>query len=174
MIQGKGSVIVPDDGITDNFTLANTARLCAAFVRSTLLLKGGDTQPAISADHYYTTSPTNHYARLVHNSAAKDVAAGYVSDMTMSTRLASLTSLARYRNLTQATSYIQFIIGIWVWWNEYALKYRMDNIVEKVHLPGEPAALDADIIPLKQKKLWRMPNSGARCRWVENGAQESR
>ncbi|KAI0965601.1 hypothetical protein F4678DRAFT_452590 [Xylaria arbuscula] len=42
-------------------------RLCAAFYRSTLLLDGGNTQPSLSADNYYTTDPTSHYARIVHN-----------------------------------------------------------------------------------------------------------
>ncbi len=41
-------------------------RVCAAFDRSTLLLTGGDVQPQLGADHYYQSSPTNHYARLVH------------------------------------------------------------------------------------------------------------
>jgi len=41
-------------------------RLCAAFVRSTLLLDGGNTQPGPSDDQYYTTNPTNHYSRIVH------------------------------------------------------------------------------------------------------------
>ncbi|KAM0363151.1 hypothetical protein ACHAO7_010336 [Fusarium culmorum] len=42
-------------------------RLCAAFVRSTLLLEGGDTQPGLSQSSYYTVSPTNHYSRIVHS-----------------------------------------------------------------------------------------------------------
>lgn len=41
-------------------------RLCAAFVRSTLLLAGGNTQPSLDSSHYYTVNPTNHYSRLVH------------------------------------------------------------------------------------------------------------
>jgi hypothetical protein len=41
-------------------------RLCAAFVRSTLLLAGGNTQPGLGASNYYTSSPTNHYSRIVH------------------------------------------------------------------------------------------------------------
>lgn len=42
------------------------ARLCAAFVRSTLLLNGGNVQPQLSSASYYTVQPTNHYSRLVH------------------------------------------------------------------------------------------------------------
>jgi hypothetical protein len=42
-------------------------RLCAAFVRSTLLLEGGDTQPALNQSSYYTVNPTNHYSRIVHS-----------------------------------------------------------------------------------------------------------
>ncbi|RFU77496.1 glycoside hydrolase family 64 [Trichoderma arundinaceum] len=41
-------------------------RLCAAFVRSTLLIAGGNVQPGVSQSQYYTVSPTNHYSRLVH------------------------------------------------------------------------------------------------------------
>ncbi|KAL7934327.1 glycoside hydrolase family 64 protein [Trichoderma chlorosporum] len=41
-------------------------RLCAAFVRSTLLIAGGNVQPGVNASEYYTVSPTNHYSRLVH------------------------------------------------------------------------------------------------------------
>jgi hypothetical protein len=41
-------------------------RLCAAFVRSTLLLAGGNVQPSLDSSRYYTVNPTNHYSRLVH------------------------------------------------------------------------------------------------------------
>ncbi|KAI0382544.1 glycoside hydrolase family 64 protein [Hypomontagnella monticulosa] len=41
-------------------------RLCAAFYRSTLLLSGGNVQPSLKSDSYYTTSPTSHYSRIVH------------------------------------------------------------------------------------------------------------
>ncbi|KAK5625645.1 hypothetical protein RRF57_001361 [Xylaria bambusicola] len=41
-------------------------RLCAAFHRTTLLLDGGNTQPSLSADSYYTSDPTSHYSRIVH------------------------------------------------------------------------------------------------------------
>lgn len=46
--------------------LAAVARICAAFVRSTLLLPGGNVQPALPASSYYTVDPTNHYSRLIH------------------------------------------------------------------------------------------------------------
>ncbi|KAJ3463737.1 hypothetical protein MRS44_008523 [Fusarium solani] len=42
-------------------------RLCAAFVRSTLLVDGGDVQPSLGADSYYKNDPTNHYSRIVHS-----------------------------------------------------------------------------------------------------------
>ncbi|KAI8948713.1 hypothetical protein F4801DRAFT_440084 [Xylaria longipes] len=45
---------------------AVVARLCAAFYRSTLLLDGGNVQPSLPADQYYTVDPTSHYARIVH------------------------------------------------------------------------------------------------------------
>lgn len=41
-------------------------RLCAAFVRSTLLLDGGTVQPSLGSDSYYTVNPTNHYSRIIH------------------------------------------------------------------------------------------------------------
>jgi hypothetical protein len=41
-------------------------RLCAAFVRTTLLLSGGNTQPGLGAGSYYTRNPTHHYSRLIH------------------------------------------------------------------------------------------------------------
>ena len=41
-------------------------RLCAAFVRSTLLLAGGDVQPSLSQSEYYKVNPTNHYSRVIH------------------------------------------------------------------------------------------------------------
>ncbi|KAK2589814.1 hypothetical protein QQS21_012504 [Conoideocrella luteorostrata] len=46
--------------------LAVIARLCAAFVRSTLLADGGDVQPRLPETSYYTGNPTNHYSHLVH------------------------------------------------------------------------------------------------------------
>lgn len=46
--------------------LAVIPRLCAAFVRSTLLVGGGNVQPALGQDNYYKVSPTNHYSRVVH------------------------------------------------------------------------------------------------------------
>ncbi|KAK1242848.1 hypothetical protein MKX08_005660 [Trichoderma sp. CBMAI-0020] len=42
-------------------------RLCAAFVRSTLLIAGGNVQPGVGASQYYTVNPTNHFSRLVHS-----------------------------------------------------------------------------------------------------------
>jgi hypothetical protein len=42
-------------------------RVCAAFVRSTLLLDGGDTQPSLGQSSYYTVNPTNHYSRIIHS-----------------------------------------------------------------------------------------------------------
>jgi hypothetical protein len=42
------------------------ARLCAAFHRTELLLSGGNVTPSLGAPGYYTTDPTSHYSRLVH------------------------------------------------------------------------------------------------------------
>ncbi|KAL7755388.1 hypothetical protein ACKLNR_014486 [Fusarium oxysporum f. sp. zingiberi] len=41
-------------------------RLCAGFVRSTLLIDGGNVQPSLGQQSYYTVDPTNHYSRIVH------------------------------------------------------------------------------------------------------------
>ncbi|KAM4064439.1 beta-1,3-glucanase domain-containing protein [Hirsutella rhossiliensis] len=41
-------------------------RLCAAFVRSTLLLSGGEVQPRLASSSYYTINPASHYSRLIH------------------------------------------------------------------------------------------------------------
>ncbi|GAO20080.1 uncharacterized protein UV8b_05164 [Ustilaginoidea virens] len=46
--------------------LAVIPRLCAAFVRSTLLIDQGNVQPRLAAKKYYKVNPTNHYSRLVH------------------------------------------------------------------------------------------------------------
>ncbi|KAI1325534.1 glycoside hydrolase family 64 protein [Xylariaceae sp. FL0255] len=59
---------------------AVVARLCAAFDRSTLLLNGGNVQPSLPSSSYYTTSPTNHYARIVHNYEADGVGYAFAYD----------------------------------------------------------------------------------------------
>ncbi|KAK0384825.1 hypothetical protein NLU13_7303 [Sarocladium strictum] len=41
-------------------------RLCAAFYRSTLLLPGGNRQPDLGPENYYTVDPTSHYGRILH------------------------------------------------------------------------------------------------------------
>lgn len=41
-------------------------RLCAAINRSTLLINDGNVQPSLPSSSYYSTSPTNHYSRIVH------------------------------------------------------------------------------------------------------------
>lgn len=55
--------IAQDDG---DIHRAVVPRLCAAFVRSTLLIPGGDVQPSLSSADYYTVSPTNYYSKFVH------------------------------------------------------------------------------------------------------------
>lgn len=45
---------------------ANVARICAAFVRTTLMLGGGETQPSLPADQYYAVPPTDYYSKFVH------------------------------------------------------------------------------------------------------------
>ncbi|KAM0542179.1 hypothetical protein ACHAO7_010068 [Fusarium culmorum] len=60
---GPFAIVEADNAIHS----AVVPRLCAAFVRSTLLLQGGDAQPALDQNSYYTVSPTNHYSRIVHS-----------------------------------------------------------------------------------------------------------
>ncbi|MCJ1474774.1 hypothetical protein MMC13_003434 [Lambiella insularis] len=51
----------------DNLThLAVVPRLCAAFHRATLLLDGGNAQPALGSSAYYSTTPTNWFSKTVH------------------------------------------------------------------------------------------------------------
>lgn len=42
-------------------------RLCAAFVRTTLLsAPGGNVQPGLDSSHYYTSDPTHWYSKFIH------------------------------------------------------------------------------------------------------------
>lgn len=59
---GPFAIMPGDNGVH----YAVVPRLCAAFVRTTLLLTGGSTQPGPGAGAYYTRNPTHHYSRLVH------------------------------------------------------------------------------------------------------------
>ncbi|PVH69137.1 glycoside hydrolase family 64 protein [Cadophora sp. DSE1049] len=59
---GPFEILAPDNDIHR----AIVPRLCAAFNRSTFLINGGDVQPSLSSDCYYSTSPTNHFSRIVH------------------------------------------------------------------------------------------------------------
>lgn len=55
-------------GDGNDFQSRTWPRLCAAFIRSTLLLDGGDVTPSsrVAAKQYYTVKATNHFARIVH------------------------------------------------------------------------------------------------------------
>ncbi|KAI1429043.1 hypothetical protein F5Y12DRAFT_729402 [Xylaria sp. FL1777] len=55
-------------------------RLCAAFYRSTLLLDGGNVQPSLSADSYYTVDPTSHYSRIVHDYEQENIGYAFSYD----------------------------------------------------------------------------------------------
>jgi hypothetical protein len=41
-------------------------RICAAFNRGTLLKTGGNIQPGLSAENYYSAPPSNWYSKFVH------------------------------------------------------------------------------------------------------------
>ncbi|KAH6969340.1 hypothetical protein DER45DRAFT_622002 [Fusarium avenaceum] len=60
---GPFTVIEGDNGVH----AAVVPRLCAAFVRSTLLVDGGNVQPKLGQDQYYKVDPTSHYSRIVHS-----------------------------------------------------------------------------------------------------------
>jgi hypothetical protein len=63
----SGPFANPTQGTTESWSRARVRpRLCAAFVRSTLLLDGAQPSPDISPEQYYKDNITNHYARLVH------------------------------------------------------------------------------------------------------------
>ncbi|KAH8158061.1 hypothetical protein CIB48_g10185 [Xylaria polymorpha] len=51
---------------TTMFIVPSFPRLCAAFTRTTLLLAGGNVQPSLGQNSYYTMNPTSHYSRIVH------------------------------------------------------------------------------------------------------------
>ncbi|KAI0205944.1 hypothetical protein F4808DRAFT_185639 [Astrocystis sublimbata] len=59
---GPFGIVESDNGVHR----AVVPRLCAAFNRSTLLQDGGNMQPGVAADTYYTSNPTSHYSRVVH------------------------------------------------------------------------------------------------------------
>ncbi|KAI1822471.1 glycoside hydrolase family 64 protein [Xylaria intraflava] len=59
---GPFAIVASDNAVHK----AVVPRLCAAFNRSTFLLKGGNVQPGVSSKEYYTANPTNHYSRIVH------------------------------------------------------------------------------------------------------------
>lgn len=41
-------------------------RICAALYRTTMLLAGGERQPSLGPESYYTKDPTSHYGRILH------------------------------------------------------------------------------------------------------------
>jgi hypothetical protein len=56
--------------ISEKHSAVHTAivpRLCAGFVRSTLLVNQGNVQPSLGHEHYYKVNTTNHYSRIVHS-----------------------------------------------------------------------------------------------------------
>ncbi|CAG7973426.1 unnamed protein product [Penicillium nalgiovense] len=55
-------------------------RLCGAFNRSTLLLRGGNVQPRLGSTHYYTISPTNYYSKFVHQHESLDTGYAFPYD----------------------------------------------------------------------------------------------
>lgn len=51
---------------SDKMPLRIMEQLCSAYNRGTLLLPGGDVQPSLSADQFYTNDCHNAYAKAVH------------------------------------------------------------------------------------------------------------
>jgi hypothetical protein len=56
------------------------SHLCAGFVRSTLLLDGGDLQPNLGEWNYYKGSVTHHYSRLVHQYEVNNIGYAFSYD----------------------------------------------------------------------------------------------
>lgn len=66
---------------TDNdIVLLAVPILCAAFQRTSLLLDGGNIQPMAGSSSFYTTSPTNRYSELVHQTEAGGVGYAFAYD----------------------------------------------------------------------------------------------
>ena len=55
-------------------------RLCAAFIRTTLLLEGGDVQPALPSTSYYSVGPTNWYSQAVHKYEVNNIGYAFSYD----------------------------------------------------------------------------------------------
>ncbi|KAI1363220.1 hypothetical protein F5Y08DRAFT_329508 [Xylaria arbuscula] len=63
----SGPFANPGEGATESWSRARVRpRLCAAFVRSTLLLDGVQPSKDVGPETYYKDPVTNHYARVVH------------------------------------------------------------------------------------------------------------
>lgn len=61
-----GAFAINDTAQDDDVFKAVVPRVCAAFVRSTLLLGGGNVQPGPANSTFYQNEVTNHYARILH------------------------------------------------------------------------------------------------------------
>ncbi|RMZ82663.1 hypothetical protein DV738_g1612, partial [Chaetothyriales sp. CBS 135597] len=70
-------------GTDNDVHRAIVPRLCAAINRSTLLLDGGNVQPALMDGSYYSVSPTNHYSRIVHEHSAGGIGYAFSYDDVM-------------------------------------------------------------------------------------------
>ena len=73
---GTFSILSTDNDIHK----AIVPRLCAAINRSTLLLQGGDVQPGLTYESYYTVSPTNYYSKFVHDYEAGGIGYAFSYD----------------------------------------------------------------------------------------------
>ncbi|KAH8742508.1 hypothetical protein F5883DRAFT_384781, partial [Diaporthe sp. PMI_573] len=51
-------------------------RLCAAFVRSTLLVDDGDVTPGLKSSSYFAADITHQFARIVHSNLLPDGTGG--------------------------------------------------------------------------------------------------
>ncbi|CAG9992692.1 unnamed protein product [Clonostachys byssicola] len=83
--------------------VAVVPRLCAAFVRSTLLLDGGNITPDLPDTSYYTVSPTSHYSRIIHEEEVDGRGYAFPYDdvnPTGSEDAAGLVSSGNYESLT--------------------------------------------------------------------------
>lgn len=82
--QDQGSEDISPFTVTGQNQSLIVPRLCAAFTRSTLLLKGGNVQPNsdITDGQYYTDSITNHYSRIIHENLVGHIGYAFAYDDT--------------------------------------------------------------------------------------------
>ena len=71
----------PFENAGNGLHLAIVPRLCAAFNRGTLLMTGGDVQPSLSPDSYYTAdAPFNYFSKFIHEYEIDNIGYAFAYD----------------------------------------------------------------------------------------------